>query len=84
MRKPRGHEEADCLFDRIVEVIERQHDGHSEITEGTPKTRFTAPGVTPASANARTNAATDAGVSSGPLRIIEHPAARDALILRTD
>ena len=56
---------------------------YSEITDGTPNTRFTAPGATPASAKQATRAATDPGVSSGPLRMIEQPAASAALIFRT-
>ena len=49
-----------------------------------PKTRLITPGGTPASWNAWISAAHDAGVSSGPLMMIEQPAASAAVILRTD
>ena len=49
---------------------------YSEISAGVPYTRFTTPSGIPASAKHLTRAAVLAGVSSAPLRIIEHPAAR--------
>src|SRR5277367_4677689 len=56
---------------------------YSEMSDGTPKTRFTAPATTPAREKASTSAAQGPGVSSGPLRIIEQPEASAMLILRT-
>ena len=51
-----------------------------EISEGIPKTRFKVPLGIPASSKALTNSAVLVGVSSGPLTIILHPAARAGAI----
>ena len=56
---------------------------YSEISDGTPYTRLITPSGTPASAKALISCAGDAGVSSGALTMIEHPAARPAESLRT-
>src|SRR3546814_12460754 len=56
---------------------------YSEISAGTPKTRLTTPFGRPASTKHRTSPAQLAGVSSGPFRMIEQPAATAPEILRT-
>src|SRR6516165_8624504 len=56
---------------------------YEEISAGTPNTRLTTPAGMPASANASISAAQEAGVSSGPLTMIEQPAATAQDSLRT-
>lgn len=56
---------------------------YSEISAGVPYTSAITPAGTPASAKALISAAGEAGVSSGPLTMIEQPAASAAESLRT-
>src|SRR5262245_47507748 len=80
--------EARCLptgTEPVNEILRMIGDGirYSEILAGTPNTRLTTPAGTPASWNAWTRPMHAEGVSSGPLRMIEQPAARAAATLRT-
>ena len=56
---------------------------YSEISAGTPYTRFITPVGTPASAKQRISSAGEAGVSSGALTMMEHQAASAQDSLRT-
>ncbi len=54
----------------------------SEISAGVPNTRFSTPGGSPASCNARAMCNAPAGVSSAALRMIEQPDAMAPATLR--
>ncbi|MNT23845.1 hypothetical protein D3C72_1592860 [compost metagenome] len=79
---------AKCLPTRVEpvnEILRMVGCGirYSEISAGVPYTSAITPAGTPASAKALISSAGEAGVSSGPLTMIEQPAASAADSLRT-